>query len=160
MSVLTFLMIKIVPEYVKIFEEFEVELPSHHAAGIAVIEFLSCSTWRSPTIMALLLSDRHRDFGICYLCDVPSFADWLTDYFAVAEPPTCCEFWPLLPSSDSRYRMSFIAWPGCIHHRRFGANLCPLPRQWTLGRLARCALQDPSCKRRRSSTAKGGRANR
>jgi type IV pilus assembly protein PilC len=80
-GVLTFLMIKIVPEFQAIFNEFEVELPPITHLAIAVSYFFM-EYLAAPTILALMiLLIGAVVIGICYLCDVPVFRGWTDRLF-------------------------------------------------------------------------------
>jgi type II secretory pathway component PulF len=79
-GVMTFLMIKIMPEYNAIFGEFDIELPVLTALAIEfsnlVVSYLGVPiAWiMLVSILAAVV------MGICYLCDVPALAglgDWL-----------------------------------------------------------------------------------
>ena len=81
-GVLTFLIIKIVPEFDKIFDEFEVELPAITQLAIAIsyffVHYLAApQSWRSRFSPSAPSSS---EFAICVTC--PSFADGRTDYFS------------------------------------------------------------------------------
>jgi type IV pilus assembly protein PilC len=75
-GVLTFLMIKIVPEFEKIFAEFQVDLPAMTQLAIALSEF-TVRYWILPlflfTVLALIAA---IVVGILYLCDIRVFS-WL-----------------------------------------------------------------------------------
>jgi len=76
LGVLTFLMIKIVPEFQKIFEEFEVELPALTQVAVAFSYFFmrylalpALFAFQIFTLFALIV-------GILYLCDKRVFPSW------------------------------------------------------------------------------------
>ena len=80
-GVLTFLIIKIVPEFDKIFDEFEVELPAITQLAIAISYFF-VHYLAAPTILALTVFALGAVVvGICYLCDVPVFRGWTDRLF-------------------------------------------------------------------------------
>jgi type II secretory pathway component PulF len=75
-TVLTFIMIKIVPDFQNIFEEFDIELPQMTWLAIMVTEFFTQYA-AAPVIMAsaiFLLGSLL--VGICYLCDIPLLRPW------------------------------------------------------------------------------------
>ncbi len=76
--VLTFLMVKIVPEFDKVFSDFDLELPRMTVAVVSlsyfVVDFLT-----PPLLLAFLVAVLLAlATGICSLCDV-SMWGWLTD---------------------------------------------------------------------------------
>ena len=79
--VLTFLMIKIVPEYAKIFEEFELELP---APTLFVVETSNVFVqyFAVPTLLAaFLLIVGSLAIWLCYLCDFHVLRPWADRIF-------------------------------------------------------------------------------
>jgi type IV pilus assembly protein PilC len=77
-AVLTFVMIKIVPAYAQIFEEFEVELPTLTRAAISLSnDFLA--HFAIPIVWAVLLVlTGVLIVGVCQLCDI-NFFGWIGD---------------------------------------------------------------------------------
>jgi type II secretory pathway component PulF len=78
--VLTFLMIKIIPEYNQIFMEFDMELPAVTRLAIDLSAF-AARYLAAPIFLGFVLFALSAAVaGILYLCDVPVlawFADWL-----------------------------------------------------------------------------------
>ena len=78
--VLTFVMIRIVPEYAKIFDEFELDLPAMTYLLVSLSDFV-VNYLAAPLILVVLATACAATvISICYLCDVPiltSFSDRL-----------------------------------------------------------------------------------
>lgn len=75
-AVLTFIMVKIVPEFQNIFYEFDIELPRMTLLAIMVSQYFTQYA-AAPVIMAsaiFLLGSLL--VGICYLCDIPLLRPW------------------------------------------------------------------------------------
>ena len=80
-GVLTFLVIKIVPQFQLIFDEFQVELPHITQLAIAISYFIM-RYLAAPAILALMsLALGAVVVGILYLCDVPVFRGWTDRLF-------------------------------------------------------------------------------
>jgi type IV pilus assembly protein PilC len=75
---LTFIMIKIVPEFVKIFYEFDLDLPATTQLLVEFSEFV-VNVLAVPIFFAMLFALLLATvIGICFLCDQPPL-QWLTD---------------------------------------------------------------------------------
>jgi type IV pilus assembly protein PilC len=74
--VLSFIMIKIVPEFEKIFQEFDLELPAVSIAAVrfsgVYIQFLAVPL--GVGLLVLVLGA--VTVGLCYLCDLPVLRPW------------------------------------------------------------------------------------
>jgi type II secretory pathway component PulF len=114
-AVLTFVMIRIVPEYAKIFYEFDLELPAMTQLLINlsqyVVDFLA-----APIILlrscARRLSSRSVTCAICRCCSRCS-----TAFSADGERPTFCGSLPLPRSTASRWTAFCGAFRTCIRPR-------------------------------------------
>jgi type IV pilus assembly protein PilC len=70
-AVSTFVMMKIVPEYVKIFDEFQLELPPMTQLAVILSEFVVYYLAAPIFFAFVLLTLAAAVTSICYLCDVP-----------------------------------------------------------------------------------------
>jgi type II secretory pathway component PulF len=75
-TVLTFIMIKIVPEFRKIFEEFEVELPHMTQTAVMISQYFTQYAAAPIFVATSLLIMAGFVVGICYLCDMPVLRPW------------------------------------------------------------------------------------
>jgi type II secretory pathway component PulF len=75
---LTFIMIKIVPEFRKIFDEFDLDLPALTQLLIAFSQFIVTYLALPIAFLLLLLILSAIAVAICYLCDLPALR-WLSD---------------------------------------------------------------------------------
>jgi type IV pilus assembly protein PilC len=78
--VATFLIIKIVPEFRKIFQEFDVQLPVMTEIAVASSEFTVNYLGAPLLLLGVVTVVGAIAIGICYLCDYPVLA-WLGDRF-------------------------------------------------------------------------------
>jgi type IV pilus assembly protein PilC len=75
-TVLTFIMIKIVPEFRSIFEEFDLELPQLTHQAIFVSEYFARYAAAPIGLAGALFILGAILVGICYLCDIPVLRPW------------------------------------------------------------------------------------
>jgi type II secretory pathway component PulF len=77
-ALLTFIMIKIVPEFRKIFEEFDLDLPMFTQLLVNFSEFVVSVLALPLAISFVVLMFAAIIVGICFLCDEPPLK-WVTD---------------------------------------------------------------------------------
>jgi len=75
---LTFIMIKIVPEFVKIFYEFDLDLPALTQLLVHFSQFVLNYLALPFAFLLMLLALTASVVAICYLCDVPAL-QWFSD---------------------------------------------------------------------------------
>ncbi len=78
--VFTFIMIMIVPEYEKIFQEFDLELPAMTQLAIVMSNFIVHYLIAPLIPVITLLAIAATIVAICYLCDVQALK-WISDRF-------------------------------------------------------------------------------
>ena len=74
--VLTFIMIKIVPQYVSIFQEFDLALPALTQLAVATANLFTNYLAAPFALLFVLLVFFAIFVGICYLADLPVLEQW------------------------------------------------------------------------------------
>jgi type II secretory pathway component PulF len=75
-AVLTFIMIKIVPEFNRVFNDFDLELPQMTLLAIVVSEYFTHYAAAPVITAASIFLLGSFLVGICYLCDIPLLRPW------------------------------------------------------------------------------------
>jgi type II secretory pathway component PulF len=75
-AVLTFIMIKIVPEFQQIFQEFDLELPQMTWLAIMVSEYFTQYAAAPVIMVSAIFLLGSLLVGSCYLCDIPLLRPW------------------------------------------------------------------------------------